>query len=110
VRQVNAFAVNTKPICYVFADCDHLTGISVTTGDLADAARCAIEAATKVPGTERIVVMFAADDYTYHLALIYKVFIERTGWETQAFRDRAEALAWLRARAAHKHGIEVEVA
>jgi hypothetical protein len=108
-RQVNAFAVAVKPICYAFFDCERLTAISVTTGDLAAAALCAIEAA-KLRDTERVVTIYASDEYVYRLALIYMTLIEQTGWEAWAFRDRAEAVAWLRARAAMKHGITVEVA
>lgn len=109
VRQVNAFAAAVKPICYTFCDCERLTAISVTTGDLAAAALCAIEAA-KLRDTERVVAIYASDEYAYHLALIYMTFIEQTGWEAWAFRDRVEAVAWLRARAAIKHGIAVEAA
>jgi hypothetical protein len=107
-RQVNVFAATVTPICYTFCDCDRLTAITVTTGDLAAAALCAIEAA-ELRDTERIVAIYASDDYVYRLALIYMTFIEQTGWEAWAFRDRAEAVGWLRARAALKHGITVEV-
>ena len=108
-RQVNAFAVKTKPLCYAFFDCERLTAISVTIGHLAEAAMCAREAA-KLCDTERVVAVFASDEYSYRLALIYVTFIEQTGWEAWAFRDRGEAVAWLRSRAAMKHGITVDVA
>jgi hypothetical protein len=106
--EVNVFAATVTPICYTFCDCDRLTAITVTTGDLAAAALCAIEAA-ELRDTERIVAIYASDDYVYRLALIYMTFIEQTGWEAWAFHDRAEAVGWLRARAALKHGITVEV-
>jgi len=108
VRQVNAFAAKAGPICYTFVDFDHLNRITVSTGDLAAAALCAIEAA-KLGETDRVVAAYAGDDYAYHLALIYMVFIEQTGWEAWTFRDRSEAVAWLRSRAALKHGITIEV-
>lgn len=107
VRRVNALAVTSQPIYYVFSDCNRITSVSISIGDLAKAAECAIEAA-KI-GTERVVALFAGDEFMYRLALIYKVFIEQTGWEVWAFRDRAEAVAWLRSRVALKHGITVEV-
>jgi hypothetical protein len=108
VRQINAFAVTTQPICYAFTDCDRITAISVTIGDLARAAACAIEAA-RTCETERVVALFAEDPFMYRLALIYKAFIEQTGWEVWAFQDRAKALSWLRSRAAEKHSIEVAI-
>jgi hypothetical protein len=107
VRQVNAFAVTTAPICYTFFDCNQLKAISVTTRDLAAAANCAIEA-SKLRDTERVVAMFASDEYANHLALVYMLFIEQTGWEAWTFRDRSEAVAWLRSHVAMKHGIAVE--
>lgn len=107
-REVNAFAVYTRPICYVFFDSDRLSSISLNIGDLAKAASCAREAA-ELCETERVVAIFASDENSYRLALIYMVFIEQTGWEAWTFRDRGEAVAWLRSRAALKHGITVEV-
>ena len=108
VRQVNEFAVKTTPLCYAFFDCQRLTAISITVGHLAQAAMCAVEAA-KHTETERIVAIYANDEYTYRLAIIYMMFIEETGWEAWTFRDRSEAVSWLRGRAALKHGIEVQV-
>ena len=107
VRQANLFAARVAPICYTFFDCDRLKVITVNTGDLASAALCAIEAA-KLRGTERVVAIYASDEYAYRLALIYMTFIEQTGWEAWAFRDRGEAVAWLRSRAAAKHGITID--
>jgi hypothetical protein len=108
VREVNAFALTTKAICYTFFDFDNLRAISINVGDLAAAALCAKEAA-KLHETERVVAISASDEFTYRLALIYLAFIEQTGWEAWTFRDRREAVAWLRGRAAMKHGITVEI-
>ena len=107
VRQVNAFAAAAGPICYTFVDFDQLKSITLNTGDLAAAALCAIEAA-KLTETDRVVAAYASDSYAYHLALIYMIFIEETGWEAWTFRDRSEAVGWLRSRAALKHGITIE--
>ena len=104
---MNAFAVNTKPICYTFFNCDRLRAISVNVGDLAAAALCAREAA-KLRDTERVVAAYASDEYSYRLALIHMTFIEQSGWEAWTFRDRGKTVAWLRSRAALKHGIAVE--
>lgn len=108
VREVNEFAVKTQPLCYTFFDCERLTAISITVGHLAQAAMCAIEAA-KHTETERIVAIYASDEYAYRLAIVYMTFIEQTGWEVWAFRDRSEAASWLRGRAALKYGIMAEV-
>ncbi|MBO0800010.1 MAG: hypothetical protein J2P31_14410 [Blastocatellia bacterium] len=108
VRRVNAFAVNTKAICYTFFDFAEVSEISISTTDLAKAAECAIEAA-KLVDTERIIAIFARDEFAYRLALIYMTFIEQTGWQAWAFRDRAEAIAWLRSHVARKHGIIVDI-
>ena len=109
VRQVNAFAASTGSIFYTFFDCERLRAISVTVGDLAAAAMCAIESA-KLRKNDRVVAIYASDEYSYRLARIYMTFIEQTGWEAWAFRDRAEAIEWLRSRAATKHGIEIDIA
>ena len=109
VWRVNAFAAKTKPICYTYFDFNGVTSISLSTLDLARAAECAI-AAADAQETERIVSVVASEEAAYRLATIYTVFIERTGWEVRTFRDRDDAVAWLRTRAETKHGITVEVA
>ena len=108
VRQVNEHAVRVQPLCYTFFDCAGLTRISITIGDLVQAARCALEAA-KHTETERIVAIYANNEYTYRLAVVYMTFIEQTGWEVWAFQDRREAVSWLRGRAALKYGIIAQV-
>ena len=107
VREVNAFAINTAPICYTFFNFDSLHAISINIGDLSAAALCARQAA-ELGDTERVVAIFAGDEYAYRLALIYMAFIEQTGWEAWTFRDRREAVAWLRGRVEMKHGIAVD--
>jgi len=106
VRRVNAFAVTTDAFCYTFFDFDTVNRISISIGDIATAADCAIEAA-KLRDTERIVAIFANGEFSYRLALVYMTFIEETGWEAWVFRNRGEAISWLRGRAALKHGIIV---
>ena len=108
VRQANEFAVKTQSLCYTFFDCEQLSGISITVGHLAAAAMCAIEVANHTE-TERIVAIYASDEHAYRLAIIYMTFIEQTGWEVWAFRDRGEAASWLRGRAALNYGITAEV-
>lgn len=107
VRQVNAFAATAGPICYTFVDFNHLKRILVSVGDLAKASLCAVEA-SKLTETERVVAAYAGDEYTYRLAVIYMLFIEETGWEAWTFRDRSEAVGWLRSRAALKHGLTID--
>ena len=106
VRRVNEFAVTTKPVCYTFFDFDGVTRISISISDIARAADYAVEAA-KLSDTERIVAIYANGEYSYRLALVYMTFIEETGWEAWVFRERKEAVSWLRGRAALKHGIIV---
>jgi hypothetical protein len=108
VRRVNAFAVTTKALCYTFFDFDGVKRISISIGDIARAADCTVESA-KLGDTERIVAIFANGEFSYRLALVYMTFIEETGWEAWVFRDRSEAVSWLRGRAALKYGITAEV-
>jgi hypothetical protein len=108
VRRTNDFAVTAKGLCYTFFDFGSVKTISISIGDVARAADCAIEAA-KLSDTERIVSIFANGEFSYRLALLYMTFIEETGWEVWVFRDRSEAVSWLRGRVALKHGIIADV-
>jgi hypothetical protein len=38
---------------------------------------------------------------------MWLVFVEQTGWEVMVFRDRSEAVAWVRERVAAKFGVNV---
>ena len=49
----------------------NLKGLNYTTKMLAEGAKI----------SERVVALFAGDEFMYRLALIYRAFIEQTGWE-----------------------------
>ena len=108
IWRVNASAAKSKPIFYTYFDFGEVTSISLSIRDLAGAAESAI-AAANAQETERIVAVVAAQETAFRLATIYTVFIQQAGWEVRTFRDRNEAVAWLRSRAEAKHGIKVEI-
>lgn len=43
-----------------------------------------------------VVAIVAPRDYAFGMARMWQVFAEDTGWTTQVFRGRAEAIEWLR--------------
>lgn len=43
-----------------------------------------------------VAAVIAPSDHMFGLSRMWETFAEATGWTIQIFRDRAEALAWLR--------------
>lgn len=56
-----------------------------------------------------VVAAAAPRDIQFGLSRMWQTLAEATGWEIQVFRNREEALAWLRARSAQKFGIDLQL-
>jgi len=61
--------------------------------------------ASIIPDT--LVAICAPQTYAYGLARMWEVFLDVSNWETRVFKDRDEAVSWLRKRAKEKYGIAI---
>ena len=55
---------------------------------------------------DAIVAVVANQDSIYYLARMYQL-LDETGWEHKVFRNRDDAVAWIKERTFIKHGISV---
>jgi hypothetical protein len=95
-------------LVYAFFDFDDVTEVAISTAELRDVADMGIKASQQMPkGT--VVAIYAKDDLPFALARMWQVFVDQTGWETAAFRERPEAVLWLQSRVAVKFGIQAVV-
>ena len=97
-----------NPMLFGFFDCNSITGVNISTDELREMAAQDIAAAQRM-GNRAIVAVYAKNDLPYALARMWMVFVEASGWETNAFRDKSAALAWLQARVAANFGIELDL-
>jgi len=61
--------------------------------------------ASIIPDT--LVAICAPQTYVFGLARMWEIFLDVSHWETHVFKDRDEAVAWLRKRAREKCGIDI---
>ena len=108
VRKVNASDLTQTPVLYALFDFNSITALDFSTTQLHEAADIAVAAAKKKKNG-RIVAVCAKQDLAFGLARMWKVFVDKTGWETMIFRDRSEAVAWIKARVEARFGRAVEL-
>jgi hypothetical protein len=108
IAGVNTSALEEKPILYTFLDMDEVTQAEISTSHVRAAADLSIKG-SRYQREGRVVAILASGDLTFALARMWMVFVEVTGWETLAFRDRSDAVDWLRERTAKKFGIQVSL-
>ena len=80
---------------YGLVDLTELTVLQITTEEIRDTVAEDRVTAALAPGI--FVAIVAPRDYVFGMARMWQAFAEVTGWETAVFRDRAEAIEWLRA-------------
>jgi len=90
------------PLLYQLIETDGLTGVNISTRELHDIADQDVAASRTIPNS--VIAIYVSQDLPYALARMWQVFVERSGWETNVFRERAEAEAWLKAEVAARFG------
>jgi hypothetical protein len=95
-----------ESLLYSFFDCNSITGVAVSDAQLRRVAEQDVAASRRMPN--RIVVaIYAKDDIPFALSRMWMVYVEAAGWETNVFRRKSEAMAWLKDRVAAAFGVEV---
>jgi len=97
-----------KPYLYAFVDFGDLTGTTISIADMREVAGIDFRASRSIPNF--VVAIYAKDDLPIGLARMWQVLAEHTGWESRIFRDKSEAVEWMKERVATKSGIQVAFA
>jgi hypothetical protein len=105
-EQVLSRTVAGESLLYSFFDCNSITGVAISDAQLRRVAEQDVAASRRMPN--RIVVaIYAKDDIPFALSRMWMVYAEAAGWETNVFRRKLEAIAWLKERVATVFGVEV---
>jgi hypothetical protein len=87
--------VRARGLRYALVDLTELTVLQITTEEIRQVVAEDKITAKFAPGA--FVAIVAPRDYVFGMARMWQAFAEVTGWETAVFRDRAEAIEWLKA-------------
>jgi hypothetical protein len=79
---------------YQLLDYTDVTEFDVSNEDIVEAAKQDIEASRTNPNI--LIAYVGADPLGYGLGRMWEAYVERSGFETRAFKDREEALAWIK--------------
>ena len=81
---------------YVLMDFSETTEFRAIPEEVRSLAR--LDGRVSEYATNISVAIVAPRDQEFGMSRMWEVFVEGTGWQTAVFRDRAEAVAWLRQR------------
>ena len=106
--KINASHVEARPILYSFFDFDGITGLTLSATQIHEVADLGI-AASRISNPGRVCAIHARNDLQFGLARMWQTFVAETAWETDVFRERAEAVGWVRKRVASIFGVQAEL-
>lgn len=92
-----------EPLQYMLVDGDEATSVDVTAQDIREVAELDIDASRNFPNV--LVAIFAQDTLAFGLARMWQAYVSKSGWKTAVFRNRASAVAWLKAEVAKRTGL-----
>ncbi|HVM81393.1 MAG TPA: hypothetical protein VMU06_20395 [Stellaceae bacterium] len=104
--RVNTPALAERPVFYAFLDLDNITSADISVNELRDIADQAIRT-SRYTSVKRVIAIYAKDDLPFALGRMWQVFVGQTGYECGVFRERLEAVRWVRQRVAERFGIDV---
>jgi hypothetical protein len=97
----------TDPLHYILFDADDADAVDVTGQDMRELARRDIEVSRRLPGL--VVAIYAHEALAFGLARMWQAYVEQSGWTTAVFRDRQEAVNWLKKEVAARTGTAVDI-
>ena len=95
-----------QTIWYSLFDFDDITGLEISTDNLRKVADRSIAAANH-GAKGRVVGIYAKNNFAYAISRMWMVYVEQASWETAVFRERSEAVAWIRERVRTKFGVAI---
>ena len=96
-QRVLSRAVAEKLLLYVLFDCDGITGVSISDLQLRRVAEQDIVASRHMRNPI-VVAIYAKDDVPFALSRMWMVYVEAAGWNTHVFRQKSDAVTWLKDR------------
>jgi hypothetical protein len=99
----------TEPIFHGLIDVHGTSSVTLSTEDVKKVADRQVTASRQMPETATVIAVYAEDTVIFGLARMWEVLVHPSGWETQVFSDRTEAVAWLKGRVADRFGFDANL-
>jgi hypothetical protein len=96
-----------EPYLYGLFDFDGVEAVSVSANDIREVASRNVAESVKMP--KLVVAVHATSNLTYGLARMWEILVEQSGWTTSVFRDRSEAVAWLKKEVELRFGVKIHL-
>ena len=107
-ERVLSRALGGGSLLYSFFDCNSITGVAISDAQLRRVADQDVAASRRMRNRV-IVAIHAKDDVPFALARMWMVYVEAAGWETNVFRRKSEAVAWLKERMTAAFGVDLSL-
>jgi hypothetical protein len=82
--------------------------VNISGDDVRAAADIAVKG-SRYQSVGRVVAICARSDFPFALARMWQVLVRETRWQTHVFRDRAEALSWIKERVGADFDVHVNL-
>ena len=97
----------TEPYGYALFDANGMIGVTATAKDINKIANQDIAGAGRMPTF--LFAIFASSEVAFGLARMWELLVERSGWVTHVFRNRFDAVAWLRDEVATRFRSQISI-
>ena len=87
------------------SDFSDVVSLEISTGGVRELSNICLEAATRHP--DPVVAIVGSQDVIFGLARMFEALSQRSPWEISVFRDRREAVDWIRTEVRERFGMDV---
>jgi len=106
IREFWARAYPSSSVVYVFHDYGGVTDWRISARHIQENAEMR-KAAYERKKTPRVIAAYAPSDVIFGSFRMWQTLAAEPLWETEVFRERHEAIAWLRWRVAERFGFQI---
>jgi hypothetical protein len=106
-KEIYSRDLAAEPYHYGLFDANGITGLTATIDEMRELATAAVAASRRMP--QFVVAIYAKDMVTFGLARMWETLVAQSGWVTNVFRERREAVAWLKREVAERMGTRISL-
>ena len=96
-----------EPYHYGLFDSTAVTEVKISADTMRENAVQDVSEARRMP--KFVYAIYAKSDVTFGLGRMWETLIGESGWVTQTFRNRSDAVEWLKAQVAAKFGYQISL-
>jgi hypothetical protein len=106
-REIFGRDLVAQPYLYGLFDTTAVTEFAVARDTVQEAAEYNLANARQMP--HFALAVYANSDLTFGIARMWAALIEEGGWRTNVFRDRDQAVRWIKEQVAEASGVDISL-